>query len=40
MDKRKALEGAVVPSKRARNDIVAIGERENALMQSVCVEYL
>ena len=36
--KRKAMDGALVPSKRARNEMVAIGERENALIQSVCFE--
>ena len=33
--KRKAMEGAVVPAKRARNEIVAFGDKENALVQSV-----
>lgn len=32
--KRKAMEGAVVPAKRARNEIVMFGDKENALVQS------
>ena len=33
--KRKAMEGALVPAKRPRNELVAIGDKENALVQSV-----
>ncbi|WAR18097.1 SNR40-like protein [Mya arenaria] len=32
--KRKAMEGAIIPAKRPRNELVAFNEKENALMQS------
>ena len=37
--KRKAMEGAIVPAKRARNEVVAFGDKENALVQSVCFSF-
>lgn len=38
--KRKAMEGALVPAKRARNELVAVGDKENAIVQSVRVLYI
>ena len=33
------MEGALVPAKRARNELVALGDKETALMQSVCFHF-
>ena len=35
--KRKAMDGALVPAKRPRNELVAVSDKENALVQSVCI---
>lgn len=33
--KRKAMEGALVPAKRPRNELVAVNDKENAVVQGV-----
>jgi hypothetical protein len=33
--KRKAMDGALVPVKRPRNELVAVGDKENSIVQSV-----
>ena len=38
--KRKAMDGALVPSKRPRNELVAFENTENALLQSVSVSFV